>query len=42
MEELRLTQTWDKVFPQSDSVSHRKVTFHDRYGITLAAAHRAM
>ena len=28
---------WDKVFPQSDKVSHSKVTFHNRYGITLAA-----
>ncbi len=28
---------WDKVFPKSDKVNHRKVTFHNRYGITLAA-----
>jgi len=34
---LKLTQKWDKVFPQSDKVQHRKVTFHNRYGITLAA-----
>jgi len=34
---LKLTQKWDKVFPQSDKVKHRKVTFHNRYGITLAA-----
>ncbi len=36
-EMLTLTQEWDKTFPQSDKVSHRKVTFHNRYGITLAA-----
>jgi fermentation-respiration switch protein FrsA (DUF1100 family) len=34
---LDLTQEWDKVFPQSDLVDHQKVTFHNRYGITLAA-----
>ena len=34
---LTLTNEWDKVFPQSDKVNHRKVTFHNRYGITLAA-----
>ncbi len=38
MEEiLNLTQEWDKTFPQSAKVDHRKVTFHNRYGITLAA-----
>ena len=37
MEKLNLTQEWDKVFPKSDKVEHRKVTFHNRYGITLAA-----
>ncbi len=37
MERLNLTQEWDKVFPQSDKVNHSKVTFHNRYGITLAA-----
>ena len=37
MEQLKLTQEWDKTFPQSDKVSHSKVTFHNRYGITLAA-----
>ena len=37
MEKLNLTQEWDKVFPQSEKVDHRKVTFHNRYGITLAA-----
>lgn len=36
-EKLVLTQQWDKTFPQSDKVEHRKVTFHNRYGITLAA-----
>ena len=37
MEKLNLTQEWDKVFPKSDKVDHQKVTFHNRYGITLAA-----
>lgn len=37
MEQLDLTQEWDKVFPKSDKVEHGKVTFHSRYGITLAA-----
>ena len=37
MEQLKLTQEWDKTFPKSDKVDHRKVTFHNRYGITLAA-----
>ena len=37
METLKMTQEWDKVFPQSDKVDHTKVTFHNRYGITLAA-----
>ncbi len=36
-QELVLTQEWDKVFPKSDKVAHRKVTFVNRYGITLAA-----
>ena len=36
-ETLTLTQAWDKVFPQSDKVNHTKITFHNRYGITLAA-----
>ena len=36
-EKLNLTQEWDKVFPQSEKVKHCKVTFHNRYGITLAA-----
>ena len=34
---LNVTQEWDKVFPQSDKAQHRKVTFHNRFGITLAA-----
>ena len=34
---LQLTQEWDKTFPQSDKVTHSKVTFVNRYGITLAA-----
>ena len=37
MEKLNLTQEWDKVFPKSDKVDHKKVTFHNRHGITLAA-----
>lgn len=36
-EMLTLTAEWDKTFPQSDKVDHKKVTFHNRYGITLAA-----
>lgn len=35
-EQLNLTKEWDKTFPQSPNVIHRKVTFHNRYGITLA------
>ena len=37
MEQLNLSQEWDKTFPKSDKVDHCKVTFHNRYGITLAA-----
>ncbi len=37
IENLQLTQTWDKVFPQSDKVDHSKVCFMNRYGITLVA-----
>ena len=37
MSEIKLTQDWDKTFPKSDKVNHRKVTFKNRYGITLAA-----
>ncbi len=36
-EKLTLAQEWDKTFPKSDGVDHRKVAFHNRYGITLAA-----
>ena len=36
-QELTLTQEWDKVFPQSDKVTHEKVTFKNRFGIELAA-----
>lgn len=37
VENLNLIKEWDKVFPKSDAVNHRKVTFVNRYGITLAA-----
>ena len=37
MDQLKLTQEWDKVFPKSDKVEHSKATFRNRYGITLAA-----
>ena len=37
MAQLHLTEEWDRVFPKSEKVTHRKVTFHNRYGITLAA-----
>jgi fermentation-respiration switch protein FrsA (DUF1100 family) len=33
---MQLTQVWDKTFPKSDNVDHKKVTFKNRYGITLA------
>ena len=36
-EELKLVQEWDKVFPQSDKVNHKKVTFKNHFGITLVA-----
>ena len=36
-DELKITQEWDKTFPKSDKVDHSKVTFVNRYGITLAA-----
>lgn len=35
--DITITQEWDKVFPKSEKVNHRKVTFHNRYGITLVA-----
>ena len=34
---LTLTQEWDKTFPQNAAVDHCKVTFHNRFGIELAA-----
>lgn len=37
MEELKLTQEWDKTFPKSKKTEHKKVAFVNRYGITLAA-----
>lgn len=37
MDTLELTREWDKTFPQSDKVEHAKITFHNRYGITLTA-----
>ena len=36
-DDLKLTREWDKTFPKSDEVDHEKVTFANRYGITLAA-----
>ena len=37
MTTLQLTQEWDKVFPKSEKVDHKKVTFKNRFGIELAA-----
>ncbi|WP_333678846.1 alpha/beta hydrolase [Muricomes intestini] len=37
MEDLNMTSDWDKVFPQSNKANHSKITFHNRYGVTLAA-----
>ncbi|MBR6997727.1 MAG: alpha/beta hydrolase, partial [Prevotella sp.] len=37
MKTLNMTQEWDKVFPLSEKVNHRKVTFETQYGLTLAA-----
>ncbi len=34
---LNLVQEWDKTFPKSEKVNHSKITFHNRFGITLAA-----
>ena len=36
-EELNLVDVWDKVFPLSDKVNHKKVTFKNHFGITLVA-----
>ena len=35
--ELNLVSEWDKIFKKSDKVNHKKITFHNRYGITLVA-----
>lgn len=37
MPKLEMTPVWDKVFPKSGKVDHCKITFHNRYGIELAA-----
>ena len=37
MEKLQLGTEWDKTFPRSEQVDHKKITFHNRYGVTLAA-----
>ncbi|MBR4505376.1 MAG: alpha/beta hydrolase, partial [Bacteroidales bacterium] len=37
MTKLELTQEWDKVFPLSEKVNHRKVTFETQYGLMLGA-----
>ena len=37
VQKLELTQEWDKVFPLSEKVNHKKVTFETQYGLTLAA-----
>ena len=34
-ENLKITNEWDKIFKLSDKVTHKKVTFHNRFGITL-------
>lgn len=34
---LTITQEWDKVFPKNEDVDHKKISFHNRYGITLVA-----
>ena len=36
-EEMNLVQEWDKTFPKSEKVNHRKVIFSNRFGITLVA-----
>ena len=36
-EKLNLTNDWDKVFPKNEKVNYKKITFHNRFGITLAA-----
>lgn len=37
MQNLKLSAEWDKTFPKGEKINHRKITFHNRYGITLAA-----
>ena len=37
IQELNLVQEWDNTFPKSEKVNHSKVTFHNRYGVTLSA-----
>ena len=36
-EELKMVTVWDKTFPKSEKVNHKKITFMNRYGITLVA-----
>ena len=36
-DELKMVSVWDKTFPKSEKVEHKKITFVNRYGITLAA-----
>ena len=36
-EELKMVTEWDKTFPKSEKADHKKITFINRYGITLAA-----
>ena len=36
-ENLKLVDKWDKTFPKSEKVNHCKITFHNKYGIELAA-----
>ena len=37
MEELKLTEEWDKVFQKNENVNHKKVTFENHFGVTLVA-----
>lgn len=39
MEELKLEQEWDKVFPKNENVNHKKVTFINHFGITTEIKH---
>ena len=36
LEQLQLDPSWDKTFPKSEKVDHKKISFHNRYGISLA------